>query len=108
MIVILPNSETEKTLELYFIKNGYYICSHIVGVKANLSNIFKIISDVFFISNVSELDVDVDIDELKILNNWFKKHETRLLKLQLTNQTENDFCRELENIIRNFYNAPSV
>jgi len=67
LVVLFPNSKQERTLEVYYIKNGVYISSHIVGTRADLNLIFTSIEDIF-IKNNSELEV-LEIDELKILNN---------------------------------------
>jgi DNA polymerase III epsilon subunit-like protein len=107
MIVLLPNSEREKTIDVYFINNGKYINMLTVGSKANLDMIFDEIHNVFYLDVVNyEVNIDVDLDEVRIINNWLQKY-TCIAKIFLyEEQDELILDEEIENIIRSFYNDP--
>lgn len=105
MIVMLPNSYREKTIDIYFIHQGKFITAITAGAKSNLNKIFNELHNVFY-SNENAWDDEVDIDEVKIISNWLKKYECIAKIFLFANQDELNFGVEVENNIRNFYDEP--
>ena len=101
MIVLLGNSEQEKIIDVYFIKHGMYQTSCSIGRKANLTAIFETIHNIYFDKN---LEPEIDIDEMKLVNNWLNKNNSIAKKINISNDLhEPNLFAELENLIRSFW-----
>ena len=103
MVVLLVNSEREKTIDIYFIKQGLYQTSYSVGRKANLNQISDSIHNIYF---SGDADLEADIDEMKFINNWLNKNESVAKTIRVTNEiNEIDLFNKIKFIVRSFYNS---
>ena len=102
MIVLLPNSEREKTIDVYYINSGKFIKTLTVGSRANLGVIFDEVHNAFY-SEAEDYD-EIDLDEIRIINNWLRKYDGIAKIFLHQEQDELLFAEEIENAIRNFYN----
>jgi len=102
LIIIIPLSEKEKTLNLYMIKSGMLHFQKTIGRKSKLDEIFNVIHEIYY---NGQLPVNVfskeDIDEIRIVSNWINKQNGGGEFLYLEEKQENVFYTELENSIRN-------
>lgn len=103
-VAFLPNSNREKTIDLYFICNGRFESMLTIGSKANMDNIFDAIHDIYY-TDKSEWELElIDISEIRIIRNWLKKYEG-ILKLEYQDELDElIFGENVENMVRNFYN----
>jgi hypothetical protein len=67
MIALLSNSIKEKTIEVYFIRDGFYVDSVIVGARANLDKLYESINKYLY-SPLSEDLFSDDYSEIKYVN----------------------------------------
>ena len=105
LVALLPNSEREKTIDIYFINEGKFIKSFTVGSRSNLNFIFDEIHDIFY-SEVENFDDEIDLNEIKIINNWLRKYDTVAKVFLYEEQDELIFIDKIEKAIRSFYNEP--
>ena len=105
MIALLPNSEREKTIDIYFINKGKYIKSFTVGSRSNLDLVFNEIHNIFY-SDTVDYDDEIDLNEFRIINNWLRKNETVAKIFLYDEQDELIFDEQIENAIRGFYDDP--
>jgi hypothetical protein len=103
MVALLPNSEREKTVDIYFINKGKFIKSFTVGSKSNLSKVFDEIHDAFY-SDAVIYDDTIDLEEIRIINNWLRKHNSVAKVFPYNDQDELILSEQFENAIRSFYN----
>jgi DNA polymerase III epsilon subunit family exonuclease len=103
LIVLLPNSETEKTVDVFFINKGKFFSSMTVGTKANLENLYNEIHNGFY----SEKEINnsnFDIDEIRIINIWLTKTQSISKIFRVDDQEELIIDEQIETAIRGFYN----
>ncbi|MCL2039546.1 MAG: exonuclease domain-containing protein [Bacteroidetes bacterium] len=101
MIVFIKNSEREKNIDIYFIKQGLYKKSLTIGVKANTQPVIDSIDDIYFSYNDNN---EFDADEMKLISNWFSKNEAIAKEIKITNDTNKDeLHKNVIDTIRNFY-----
>lgn len=102
LIVILPNSIEDKTLDIYFIKQGQLVDFRTVGRKANLDNLLGIISKEF-ISDENELKLNTElIDEIRIVTSWIFRQQEKGKLIYTENKTHTQIYSELSKTITNF------
>jgi DNA polymerase III epsilon subunit family exonuclease len=101
-IILLPNSEREHLVDVYFISEGQYCGSLTVGTRASLNDVFDKIHDVFYDND--EIS-DFNIDELKTINNWLYKYASVCKIIEDINDSDELIIgEEVERAIRTFYN----
>jgi hypothetical protein len=105
-VALLPNSEREKTIDIYFINNGKFIKSFTVGAKSNLDLVFDEIHNIFY-SDTVEYNDWIDLDEIRIINNWLRKYDIVSKVFLYDKQDELIFFEKIENGIKSFYNEPA-
>jgi len=105
MLVFMKNSEREKNIDIYFIKQGLYIKSFTIGTKANLQPVIDDIDDIYFSDDNDAANNNFDIEEMKLISNWLSKNEAISKIIKINNETnKNDLHQCVDNTIRTFYN----
>ncbi len=103
ILLIMPEDERSKTVSLYLIKYGKLMDFVTVGRKADLSNVNKIVSSLFFNGQpgVKAFSAD-DITEMRIVSSWIHRNEDSATFLYPDGEKEESFIAGLERQIRNF------
>lgn len=102
LIVVLPNSIEDKTIDVYFIKQGQLADFKTVGRKANLDNLNEIIKKQF-VKEESELKLNPElIDEIRIVTSWIFRQQEKGKVIYAENKTQNQIFEELNKVIYNF------
>jgi len=102
LVVILPNSIEDKTIDVYFIKQGQLVDFRTVGRKANLDNLLEIIKHQF-VNHESELKLNPElIDEIRIVTSWIFRQQEKGKLIYTENKTHTQIYEELSKTINNF------
>jgi hypothetical protein len=97
----MPADYREKTVDLFFIRNGKLARQETVGRKAPLGNLFREIKHIYYNGTVPESTITMyDIDEIRIVNSWIFKNQEFGICCFLENKDENTFLKEVEKSIR--------
>lgn len=104
LIVILPESAREKTLDIYFIKSGMFAGHLLVGRRASLEKLFDSVSHYFFNGYAvhacsGSLE---EIDEMRIVGSWLYRQQECSSFIYTNGKSEAELRNELESAIRNF------
>jgi hypothetical protein len=98
----LPNSIEDKTIDVYFIKQGQLVDFRTVGRKANLDNLLEIIKHQF-VNQESELKLNPElIDEIRIVTSWIFRQQEKGKLIYTENKTHTQIYEELSKTINNF------
>lgn len=101
MVFLMPADYREKTVDLFFIRNGKLARQETVGRKAPLGNLFREIKHIYYNGTVPESTITMyDIDEIRIVNSWIFKNQEFGICCFLENKDENTFIKEVERSIR--------
>ncbi|TAL70587.1 MAG: DEDD exonuclease domain-containing protein [Bacteroidetes bacterium] len=104
LIVVIPVSSRDKTIEIIIIDRGKLIHQEIIGRKAPLDNLINIVRETFFIPtkrNILDYSLN-DIDEIKIVSSWLNRLNGKGNFIYTENKSENSVIIEVEKTIRNF------
>lgn len=76
LIVVMPNSGRDKTVDVYFIKQNLLIHHETIGRKANLSEILSLAQDSYFrtISGLRNYNGE-EMDQIRIINSWLYRNK---------------------------------
>ena len=104
LILLLPDSKREKTINIILIKNGTLLEEKIIGIKSDLNQLFNTIKKNFY-SDKNKLKLnDKIIEEIRIINTWLFKQKDKGEFLYVNDLLENDLLNQLKLKIRNFNN----
>ncbi len=102
LILIIPASATEKTLELFLIKTGRLSYQQTIGRLAPLNIVFENVHNAYFNGNHKSIKMSKeDIDELRILTSWINRQNGKGNYIYLDGKKENEVLTEIETTIRN-------
>lgn len=101
-IIIVPASNQEKLVEIFFIKLGKLVYQEIIGRKAPLDNFFIKIHDFFFNGVDETINYSLeDIDEIKIISHWLYKKQNEVICIYPDYKTEKEIKTELKEALMN-------
>lgn len=105
-IVLLSNSAQEKTIDVFFIYRSRFIKHITIGIKADLTEVFELIADIYYENKYIELAEDnkKDYFKIKIVNDWLKKYYQAASIIKFSYQSKKTFEDDIDNKIKNFYN----
>lgn len=102
LIIVLPASHREKTVEVFLVKRGKLVYQELVGRRASLKRLLSKARHYYF--NGESLDMRFtleDVDELKIISSWIFRKSNEGEFIYINNVTEKELAKELENAVRN-------
>jgi len=104
LIVVLPDASNEKTVVIYFIKNGKFVISKTIGTKAPLNDIKDIINKIYFANNdsINSLTAE-DIDEIRIVLSWLYRNQKIAKQISIDDKEPYVIFEQLNNILKGFY-----
>lgn len=103
LVLILPNSAQEKTLDLYMIIQGKLFKEKTIGKFAPLNGITEIISDAYYNKYESkEIFDQAEVEEIRIVNSWIYKQKDKGEIIYSYNKSKDEFISSIENSIKNF------
>lgn len=100
-IIILENSKQEKTVDVFFIYKSRFIKLITVGIKANLTEIFNSITDIYY-NNIYD-DIQKDYFKIKIVNNWIAKYFPIASVINFKHQAKHILNEDIKEKISEFY-----
>lgn len=103
LIIILPGSEREKTVEVLFIHAGKLADHKTIGRKAPLNSIKNFIHETYYNGNNGSRFqyTQADIDELRIINSWLYKQRDTGRYIYIEGRIKDDILNEFEHEVRN-------
>jgi DNA polymerase III subunit epsilon len=102
IIIILPVSSREKTIEMFFIKTGKLVFQSTIGRKSPLNSFSDLIHNTYFNNHDSILKFEPDdINELKIITSWVHRNRENSVYIYIEGKSEEVILDEFENRIRN-------
>ncbi|MCL5990507.1 MAG: DEDD exonuclease domain-containing protein [Bacteroidetes bacterium] len=103
LIVVIPVSSRDKTVELIMINRGKLVHQEIIGRKAPLDIVFKLVHDKIYIASQNPvLNYSLnDVDEIKIVSSWLNRLNGKGSFIYAENKDEISIQKEIENSIRN-------
>ncbi len=106
LIVVFPDSSTEKTVVLYFIKNGKFVLSKTIGTKAPKKHIKELINEIYAYKNgsTSKLSPE-DIDEIRIVLSWLFRNQKHTKQLYVDSNETDVAYEQLVNFINDLYDS---
>jgi excinuclease UvrABC nuclease subunit len=106
LILIIPSSAIEKTIEIFIINRGRLIHQQSIGRKAPLDNINMIIHDAYFNCCSDQISyTQKDIDELRIINSWLHRNRSESKFIYCDGLAENEIIERVEFAIRSTFTA---
>ena len=77
-----------------------------IGIKADLTEVFELIADIYYENKYIELAEDnkKDYFKIKIVNDWLKKYYQAASIIKFSYQSKKTFEDDIDNKIKNFYN----
>ena len=97
LVMILPASLREKTVELFIIKTGKLAYQATLGRKAPLDELFALVHENFF--NSSEVNLNFSIEEinsLRIINSWLYSKNSTGKFIYCENKSEHEIYSEIQ------------
>lgn len=101
LIVLLPNSVEEKTVDVYFIQHGNLKEFRTVGRKADLSELLSLINQIYSIEGELNLTPEL-IDEIRIVTSWVFRQQEKGKVVYTENKSNEEIYNELKTNIINF------
>lgn len=97
LILIIPDIETPKLLDLYFIKQGFLFNQITLGKKAPLNKAYELTQKAFFNGSHKKSNYSLeDIDEMKIVNSWIYKQKDIAKFIYIENKSQEEIFTEIE------------
>jgi excinuclease UvrABC nuclease subunit len=102
LIVVMPNSERDKTIDVYFIKQNLLVYHQTLGRKANLTEIFELIEDKYYqaLSGMRNYNGE-EMDQIRIINSWLYRNREFGAMVYIEKKSFDEIKKELVNAIRN-------
>ncbi len=102
VILVIPASESEKTLEIFMIKNGRLVHQQQIGRRTPLKRISRLIRDFYFNGYAAPMFyTNQDIDELRIISGWMFRQRDHAQFVYLNGKPEVEILKDLEYAVRN-------
>lgn len=101
VIVLLPNSLQDKTIDIYYILESRLKSMITIGKKSKLDEVFNITKNIFFSENCQS-NSEVHIEEMQTVNTWIKKYKKISKIIYIEKQSEEEVLAEIEKIIKEF------
>ncbi|MBM2815283.1 MAG: hypothetical protein HW421_2045 [Ignavibacteria bacterium] len=102
VILVLPASGREKTVEVFFIRSGKLLLQQILGRRSNLNDLYNNIHNLYFNGTLASFPYTIeDVDELRIISGWLYKQFERGSFLYLDGKSELEIRGEFESAVRN-------
>jgi len=101
-ILILPASTREKTVEIFLVRYGRLVHQELIGKKAPLNNLIKLLQKTYFNGKASPLFyTHEEIDELRIISSWlYRKHGSAKF-IYINGKNEKEIIADLKSTVRN-------
>jgi DNA polymerase III subunit epsilon len=104
LILVIPASEREKTLEIFIIKNGIIFSQKSIGRKASLAAIKNTIHEAFYNGIAEQKSYSQEnIDELRIINSWLHRNRSESKFIYLDGHSETAINDWIESAISSSY-----
>lgn len=101
LILILPNSAEDKTVDIFFISQGNLKEFRTVGRKANLDFTFDTIKTLY--ENESELELNpAIIDEIRIVTSWIFRQQEKGKVIYTEHKSISMIFEELKKVVANY------
>jgi DNA polymerase-3 subunit epsilon len=101
LILILPNSAEDKTVDIFFIAQGNLKEFRTVGRKANLDFTFDTIKTLY--ENESELELNpAIIDEIRIVTSWIFRQQEKGKVIYTEHKSISMIFEELKKVVANY------
>jgi DNA polymerase-3 subunit epsilon len=102
MIVLIPASQSDKTVDVFMIQSGMLKFHNTIGRKAPVNQLQSKIHDIYFNSDImSKYLTKANINEIKIVTNWLFKQNGNSTYIYFDDKSEKDILIELEKCLRN-------
>ena len=103
LVLILPASEREKTVELFFIKAGRLIHQETIGRKAPLARFKKVFQKEYFSGEQVSIEYSkLEVDEVRIITSWLYRQRYTGHFLYLDGKiSAEEFFKNFELAVRN-------
>lgn len=76
LIIVMPNSEIDKTIDIYLFKFGILVYQETIGRKAHLNLILNKINSIYFENIELKTSYTIEeINEVKIITSWLYKNQ---------------------------------
>lgn len=101
LIVLIPLSNRDKTIDVYLIRSGMLQLHKNIGRKAPVNIISNHIHDIYFNGkNQNNSLTKADINEIKIVTSWLYKQNGSADYIYFEDKSEQEIIKEFERIIR--------
>lgn len=97
VILVLPASKKEKSLELFFIRSGRLIRQELINGRLSLSKLNKSIKKIYFNGSTNPIFYSLEeIDELRIISSWVYSKRSEGNFVYLDAKSPNQVSKEVE------------
>ncbi|MBL7999287.1 MAG: DEDD exonuclease domain-containing protein, partial [Candidatus Kapabacteria bacterium] len=105
VVIILPASEREKTVEVFCIRAGLLQHQQIIGRKASLTKLFAHIRTAYFSEqHGAQMPLSpLQVDELRILTQWMYRRRNAGTYIYVDTMEWDDVCAAVENAVRTVF-----
>jgi excinuclease UvrABC nuclease subunit len=104
VIIIIPTSGREKTVEIFLIRYGRLVHQQEYGRKAPLDKLFELLEQTYYSSNEpEEPNTPQAVDELRIITAWQYRMQSNGTFAYVINKTLDELKKEVESGIRNAF-----
>jgi excinuclease UvrABC nuclease subunit len=102
IIILVPSSAREKTIELFMIKSGRIVHQEIIGRKAPLNKINNLLIETYFNGYTTPLFyTSEELDEIRILRTWINRKQDYVSIINIYGKSKKSIFQELQSKIRN-------
>ncbi len=101
VIVALPNSPKDKTVDIYLIRAGKLCHQETIGRKAPVNGLADKVHNLYFNGSKSVMPYSIeDVNELKIVSSWVYRQKESGTLIYIKNKKEKELFDELVSAIR--------
>ncbi len=108
LVVIVPASEREKSVELFCLRRGFLAHQQILGRKASLANVRDVLQRLYYQGEELSFDLSLEeVDELRIIAQWVYRKRDQSLSVYVEDQTPDELFEQVQNCIRHSFDPPA-
>ncbi len=108
LIVVVPASEREKTVELFCLRRGFLAHQQIFGRKASLTKLREVLNSLYFQGEELAFELSLEeVDELRIIAQWVYRKRDQSLSIYVENQSLDELHAELCELIQHSFDEDS-